>query len=106
MGLPISTYLPPFKKGMTILKITFEKVFDMIEHLVILQALKHKGFLEKMDQLGKPNYHWNLLNALEWHSGKVTPFKPLLFMLTIGLCKVCLLLKLALVSSRERVSRR
>jgi hypothetical protein len=46
MGLPISTYLPPFKKGMTILKITFEKVFDMIEHLVILQALKQKGVLE------------------------------------------------------------
>lgn len=35
------------KKEIVILKIDFEKAFDKIEHEVILQVLRHKGFSEK-----------------------------------------------------------
>jgi hypothetical protein len=34
------------KKEMVILKLDFEKVFDKIEHEVILQILEKKGFLK------------------------------------------------------------
>jgi retron-type reverse transcriptase len=35
------------KEDIVILKLDFEKAFDKLEHHVILQILRHKGFLEK-----------------------------------------------------------
>jgi hypothetical protein len=35
------------KKELMILKLDFEKTFDKVEHEVILQVLKHKGFPPK-----------------------------------------------------------
>lgn len=38
------------KKEIVILKLDFEKAFDKIEHEVILQVLRHKGFSNKWVQ--------------------------------------------------------
>jgi hypothetical protein len=35
------------KKEMVILKLDFKKAFDKVEHELILQVLKHKGFPER-----------------------------------------------------------
>ena len=35
------------KKKIVIVKLDFEKAFDKVEHQVILEVMKHKGFLAK-----------------------------------------------------------
>jgi len=47
MILSVSPPLSSLQKEVVILKLDFEKTFDKLEHQVILEVLKHKGFSDK-----------------------------------------------------------
>jgi hypothetical protein len=47
LGFLVPSSLSQIKKEVVILKLDFEKAFDKLEHQVILQLLKNKGFSEK-----------------------------------------------------------
>jgi retron-type reverse transcriptase len=92
------------KRSIVIMKLDFEKAFDVVEHEVILQILKHKVFLDKwissIQSILSSGSSQDLLNGT---SGKQFKCKrgvrrgdslsPLLFVLAVDLlqshCAIC-----------------